>query len=239
MSKHENLFPKSGIDEEVTAAELGKHLGVSRNSASAIATKFGLIKHTRGYRKLDIFRQIHGIEPMLLKAKLKAITAMYSENIVSDENDGPEMLCLIGELVAITDLAETLWDQGLVHIGDLAQEYGYAYDSFRKRLKSGSINLPPVRPIELSKNRVMYRPLDVVFWHRHGIVLDLPAVTANSTEQAASALSNTGDSTPPCEATSEAMTQAVFATAIAATDKKSGFSASSAPSADAMHEARL
>lgn len=238
MTKKQAFNSKSMAKDEVSGIALGQHLGVSRNSVPAIAKRFGLIKVGKGFRKLDVFRKVHGVEPLLLQAKLTALKATYSENIASGENAAPEMLCLIDELADITDLAETFWNQGLVHITDLAAEYGYAYDPFRKKLKTNSINLPPVRPIKLSDNRVMYRPLEVVLWHRHSIVLDLPSSTVTSPDHAVLSLPDAGVSTPPSDATPEAMTEAVFATAIAATDEKSGFCPSVAPSADPLHETR-
>ncbi|TNF13010.1 MAG: hypothetical protein EP320_10555 [Rhodobacteraceae bacterium] len=239
MSRNKTLNSKFKSIEEVSGIALAQHMGVSRNRISAIATRFGLIKVGKGFRKLDVFRKIHGVEPMLLQATLATLKTKYSENITSGENAEPEMLCLIEELEGITDLAETLWDQGLVHLTDLAAEYGYAYDTFRKKLKAGSINLPPARPIELSDNRVMYRPLDVVMWHRHGIALDLPRAVVTSPREDGSSPPGARTSFPTIDATPESMTEAVFTTAIAATDEKSGFCASSAPSADALHEPRL
>ena len=145
---------------------------------------------------------------------------------------------MVEELSNIYDLAETLWDQGLVPIQDLSGEYGYAHDTFRKKLKFGAINLPPVQPIEFSPNRVMYRPLDVVLWHRHRIVLNLPQAVVSSPDR---------DMPSPWEAenpayltapTSEAMTRSVFAAAIAATDEKSGISPFPARSPDGLHNPR-
>ena len=239
MSKHNTFKPKFKLTDEVSSIVLAQHLGVSRNRIPAITTGFDLKKVGKGFRKLDVFRKIHGVEPMLLQATLATLKTKYGENITSGENAEPEMLCLIDELEGITDLAETLWDQGLVHLTDLAAEYGYAYDTFRKKLKAGSINLPPARPIELSDNRVMYRPLDVVMWHRHGIALDLPRAVVTSPREDVSSPPGAGTSSPTTDATPESMTEAVFATAIAATDEKSGFCASSAPLADALHEPRL
>lgn len=238
MSSNKTFHSKSASSDEVSGITLAQHLGVSRNRVPDIASRFGLNKVGKGFRKIDIFRKIHGVEPMLLQAKLAALKTKYSENIASGENAGQEMLCLIDELADITDLAETLWDHGLVHLTDLAAEYGYAYDTFRKKLKAGSINLPPVRPIGLSDNRVMYRPLDVVLWHRHGIVLDLPRAVVTSPLQDVPSPPGARTFSPTTDASPESMTEAVIATAIAATNKKSGFCASSAPSADALHNPR-
>lgn len=238
MTKKQAFNSRSVAKDEISGIALGQHLGVSRNSVPAIAKRFGLIKVGKGFRKFDVFRKIHGVEPLLMKAKLTALKAKYSENIASGGNAEPEMLCLIDELADITDLAETLWDQGLVHITDLAAEYGYAYDPFRKKLKTDSINLPPVRPIKLSDNRVMYRPLEVVLWHRHSIVLDLPSCAVTSPDHDVLLVPDAGVSFLPSDATPEAMTEAVFASAITATDEKSGFCTSGAPSADPLHETR-
>lgn len=239
MSKHETFVSKSVSTAEVSGIALAEHLGVSRNRVAAIAARFGLARVDRGFRKFDVLRRIHGIEPMLLQPALVALRDQHSRAIAGVDSAEPETLCMIEELADITDLAQTIWDQGLVHLTDLAPEYGYAYDPFRKKLKSGSINLPPVRPIELSKNRVMYRRLDVVLWHRHGIVLDLPKAVTTSPGRKATSVPEPGKSTLMTAPDTDAMTDAVFATAIAAADEKSGFPAPPDPSADAMHEPRL
>lgn len=240
MSKHEAFLSKSMSTEEVSTISLAAHLGVSRNSIPAITKKFGLTKDGRGYQKLDVFRKVHGIEPLLLAATFAAIKVKHSHSVPNDSSvgGGSEAFCMVEELSSIYNLAETLWDQGLVPIRDISGEYGYAHDTFRKKLKFGAINLPPVQPIEFSPNRVMYRPLDVVLWHRHRIVLNLPRAVVPSPNRdmpSPREAENPAHLTAP---TSEAMASGVFAAAIAATDQKSGFSPSPAPSPDGLHNPR-
>jgi hypothetical protein len=224
MSKHETLFPKSSIDEEVSVTELGKHLGVSRNSASAIAAKFGLHKHAKGYRKLDVFRQIHGIEPLLLPSRLAELKAAgHGPN--SSEDAEPEQPCLIVEILGITDLAETLWEQGLVHRSDFAGEYGYAHGTFCKKLKSGGISLPAVAAIQLSPNREMYRPLEVVLWRRYNVTLNLPRAVLQSQNGPLASPHVKPANLPQADLNPEVLDHAVFTAAIASADKKSGFEA--------------
>ena len=122
MSKHEAFLSKSMSTEEVSTISLAAHLGVSRNSIPAITKKFGLIKDGRGYRKLDVFRKVHDIEPILLAAIFAAIKAKHSHSVPNDSSVGgeSEAVCMVEELSNIYDLAETLWDQGLVPIQDLS-----------------------------------------------------------------------------------------------------------------------
>ena len=224
MSKHETFFPKSSIDGEVSVADLGHHLGVSRNSVSAIAAMFGLTKFAKGYRKLDIFRQIHGIEPLLLPARLAELKATGSGPINSADTQ-PEQPCLIAEIIDITDLAVTLWEQGLVHRADFAFEYGFARGTFCKKLKSGGISFPPVAAIQLSPNREMYRPLEVILWQRHNIALTLPRATLHSLIGPLAPPQMRLANSPPADRDPEAVDQAVFALAAASVVEKSGFNA--------------
>ncbi|WP_139792717.1 hypothetical protein [Pseudophaeobacter leonis] len=173
----------SNPDEDITSNALAGHLGISRNSVPAIMAKFALTKRNNRFRKYDVFRQVHGLEPLLMDAALANFITAHGCTIgdgTCDADDTVGRICLIDGLSGINNLASALWDQGLIHISDLAVEYGYAYDTFRKKLKSGDINLPPIQPIELSSNRIMYRPLDVVLWRRHGIVMNLPKATGSS-----------------------------------------------------------
>jgi len=229
-------------NRKVSSASLRKHLGVSRNRIPAMAAKFGLAKHDNGFRKIEVIRKVHGIEPMLFEPTLTAFKQSHSRTIVAADVEGKhetEQVCLIEELTDITNLADTLWDQGLVHISDLFAEYGYSYDTFRKKLKSGDVNLPPVKPIELSPNRVMYRPLDVILWRRHGVVLNWPKAVGMSSGSATPSCSAADKEHPATPLSSEGMTSAVFSTAIAAIDEKSGFSPPHAPSPDMLHNSRL
>ncbi|PHR02291.1 MAG: hypothetical protein COB29_14025, partial [Sulfitobacter sp.] len=175
----------SNPDENITTTVLARHLGVSRNTVPAITAKFALTKWDSRFRKYDVFRHIHGLDPLLMDTFLVSFKTAHSRSIgdgTCDADDTVGRICLIDELSGINNLASALWDQGLIHISDLALEYGYAYDTFRKKLKSGDINLPPIQPIELSSNRVMYRPLDVVLWRRHGIVMNLPKADGSSSD---------------------------------------------------------
>lgn len=231
----------SNPDENITSTALARHLGVSRNTVPAITAKFALTKWDSRFRKYDVFRHIHGLEPLLMDAALAKFITAHGCTIgdgTCDADDTVGRICLIDELSGINDLASALWDQGLIHITDLAVEYGYAYDTFRKKLKSGDVNLPPIRPIELSSNRVMYRPLDVVLWRRHGIVMNLPKVARSSSGFVHLPSSEHSDQTPTKLSPSDAMTSAVFAAAIAATDEKSDFSAPPAHSPDGLHNPR-
>jgi len=175
----------SNLDEHITTTALARHLGISRNTVPAISAKFALTKWDNGFRKYDVFRQVHGLEPLLMNTALVSFKTAHSRTMDDVYGTGEkfERICLIGELSGIGNLASALWGQGLIHISDLAVEYGYAYDTFRKKLKSGDINLPPIQPIELSSNRIMYRPLDVVLWRRHGIVMNLPKATAHQLQR--------------------------------------------------------
>jgi|GEM_PF-6037211 hypothetical protein len=240
MSKQENPL----CTETVSGMALAQHLGVSRNNVPSIVAKFGLRKAGKGYRPADVFRNVHGIEPMLLPATLARLQAKHSRTVESDNADdadnakAPRMVCLVDEIADITDLARMLWDDGLVHITDFAAEYGYAYDTFRKKLKAGTIDLPPVSPIVLTTNRVMYRPLEVFLWRRHGIALDLPQAAAKATDRGAPSPFRAKIPDPVSTASPGRQTDTVFAAAIAATDEKSDFQAAPDRSADTPHKTR-
>ncbi|WP_448327708.1 hypothetical protein [Sulfitobacter sp. M13] len=222
MSKHETFFPKSSIDGEVSVADLGHHLGVSRNSVSTIAAMFGLTQLAKGYRKFDVFRQIHGIEPLLLPARLAELKATNcGPDRAADVGQGQSSL--IPEILGISDLTETLWEQGLVHRADFAFEYGFARGTFCKKLKSGGISLPPVAAIQLSPNREMYRPLDVILWHRHNIALTLPRAILHSLIGPLARPQMMLANSPTAHQDPEAVDQAVFALAAASVDEKSDF----------------
>tara|TARA_R110002020_G_scaffold350818_2_gene564164 strand:+ start:711 stop:1385 length:675 start_codon:yes stop_codon:yes gene_type:complete len=222
MSKHETFFPKSSTDFEVSVTELGHHLGVSRNSASAIAVRFGLTKLAKGYRKLDVFRQIHGIEPLLLPARLAELKAA-NRGPDSAADAEPGQPSLIPEVLGISDLTETLWDQGLVHRTDFAGEYGFTRGTFCKKLKFGGISLPPVAAIQLSSNREMYRPLEVILWRRHCVALTLPRAALQPQRGPLTPPQMKQANSPPAKLNAEALDQAVFELAIAGVDEKSGF----------------
>jgi len=231
----------SNPDENITTTVLARHLGISRNSVPAITAKFALTKWDSRFRKYDVFRHIHGLEPLLMDAALANFITAQGCTIgdgTCDTDDTVDRICLIDELSGINNLASSLWDQGLVHISDLAAEYGYAYETFRKKLKSGDINLPPIQPIELSSNRIMYRPLDVVLWRRHGIVMNLPKATGSSSGSVQPPSAEISEQTSTRPSPSVSMTSAVFAAAIAATEEKSDFSAPPAHSSDDLHNPR-
>ncbi len=243
MAKQENLL----FTEDVSSMALARHLGVSRNNVPGIVEKFGLARAGKGYRRADVFRNVHGIEPMLLAATLATLRAEHSRTVESDtaddagdadNADAPCTVCLVDELAEVTDLSRTLWDDGLVHVTDLAAEYGYAYDTFRKKLKIGDIDLPPVSPIALTTNRVMYRPLEVLLWRRHGIALDLPQAAVKTTGRGAPSPSKAKVSDPVSTASPSRPTDTVFAAAIAATDEKSDLRTASDHSADQPHKPR-
>ncbi|MDG2454107.1 MAG: hypothetical protein P8M63_14940 [Paracoccaceae bacterium] len=228
-------------DEDITTIALAGHLGISRNTVPAIAAKSALTKWDNRFQKYDVFRQIHGLEPLLMEAALANFKTAHTCSIGDDTScaaDPIGRICLIDELAGISNLVTEIWDQGLIHIADLAAEYGYAYDTFRKKLKAGDINLPPIKPIELSPSRIMYRPLDVVLWRRHGIVMNLPKAVTLSSGSDVHSLSEPGDQTSAVAPPSDAMTSAVFATAIAATDEKSGLGQPTAHSPDGLHNTR-
>jgi hypothetical protein len=228
-------------DEDITTIALAEHLGISRNTVPAIAAKFALTKRDDGFRKYDVFRQVHGLEPLLINTALDSFKIAHSRAIgdgTCDTDDTASRICLIDEISGIENLASALWDQGLIHISDLAVEYGYAYETFRKKLKSGDINLPPIQPIELSPNRIMYRPLDVVLWRRHGIVMNLPKATGSSSDSVQPPSAELSEQTSTRPSPPVSMTSAVFAAAIAATDEKSDFSAPPAHSSDGLHNSR-
>ena len=149
----------SNPDENITTTVLARHLGVSRNTVPAITAKFALTKWDSRFRKYDVFRHIHGLDPLLMDTFLVSFKTAHSRSIgdgTCDADDTVGRICLIDELSGINNLASALWDQGLIHISDLALEYGYAYDTFRKKLKSGDINLPPIQP-----DRAVIKPRNV------------------------------------------------------------------------------
>ena len=225
--------------EDVPGRALARHLGVSRNKVPGIAAKFGLARSGKGYRPADVFRKVHGIEPMLLATTLSKLQTKHSRTVDSDNaDDAPYLVCLVEELAEVTDLAGTLWEDGLSHITVFAAEYGYAYDTFRKKLKAGTIDLPPVPPIILTANRVMYRPLDVLLWRRHGIALDLPQAAAETTGRGTPSPSKAGPAAPVGAPSSGTPADAVFAAAIAATAEKSDFRTAADRSADTPHKPR-
>ena len=215
----------SNPDENITTTVLARHLGVSRNTVPAITAKFALTKWDSRFRKYDVFRHIHGLDPLLMDTFLVSFKTAHSRSIgdgTCDADDTVGRICLIDELSGINNLASALWDQGLI----------------RKKLKSGDINLPPIQPIELSSNRVMYRPLDVVLWRRHGIVMNLPKADGSSSDLIHLPSSEHTDQTSMRLSLSDSMTSAVFAAAIAATDEKSDISATPAHSPDVLHNTR-
>ncbi len=215
---------KFDILASVSNERLADHLGVHRNRIPDLADRFGLTKHGKGWRPLDVFRKVHALEPLLLSDRLSELQQAYCRPARPGANtdDGtpgsPGVrpgICYLPELAEIEDLATTLWDQGLIRIRSFAGEYGYSYDTFRKKLKTGKVTLPPAAPIRLSSSQHMYRPLDILLWTRHRIALELPAATIIAAPKSAA----TGPAPAPgipAKATPEAMTTAVFASAIAA-----------------------
>lgn len=240
MSKQETPI----FTEDMPGTALARHLGVSRNNVPGIVAKFGLRKAGKGYRPADVFRKVHGIEPMLLAATLAMLQAKHSRIVESDKADAdddteaPRTVCLVDELSDVTDLSRKLWDDGLVHVTAFAAEYGYAYDTFRKKLKTGTIDLPPVSPIALTTNRVMYRPLEMLLWRRHGIALDLPQAAAKTTDREAPSPAKAKTPEPVGTASPGRPTDTVFAAAIAATDQKSDLQSAPDRSADTLHKPR-
>jgi len=222
--------------QDIFSPDLARHLGVSRNYLPRIVAKFDLKKAGKGYLAADVFRKVHGIEPMLLAATLAKLKARYSGIVESD--DGPHTVCLYDELANVTDLAETLWDDGLEPVTNFAAGYGYAHDVFRKKLKAGTIDLPPVPPIALTTNRVMYRPLDVFLWRRHDIALDLPRAAVPAGGRRAPSPATTRISHRSTASYPAKPTDTVFSAAVAATEEKSDFRAASAHFADLPHKPR-
>ena len=221
----------------ISSPDLARHLGVSRNYLQGIVENFGLKKAGKGYLAADVFRKVHGIEPMLLAATLAKLKARYSGIVESD--DGPHTVWLYDEFADVTDLAETLWDDGLVPVTNFAAEYGYAHDVFRKKLKAGKIEkLPPVSPIALTTNLVMYRPLDVFLWRRHDIALDLPRAAVPAGGRRAPSPVTTRISHRSTASYPAKPTDTVFSAAVAATEEKSDVRAASAHSADLLHKPR-
>lgn len=232
-----------GKTNEVRAGALARHLGVHRNQIPNIAARFGLQKWNGRFGKFDVFRKIHGLEPMLLEEARIALIARHSHVVASrraiTEGTLPEATCLIPELTDISDLQEALWSHGLVHVRKLGPAYGCCYDRFRKKLKAGEINLPPVAPVDLSANRVMYRPLEVALWCRHGIAMNLPRALGGP-----SVMSMRRDENRQVSAAVEVsdpgeFSRQVFAGAINATDQKSAFEAGTDCLADMLHDFRL
>ncbi len=69
----------SNPDEHITNTVLARHLGVSRNTVPAIAAKFALTKWDNGFRKYDVFRQVHGLEPLLMDTALDSFKIAHRQ----------------------------------------------------------------------------------------------------------------------------------------------------------------
>lgn len=231
MSKNKTQHSRNTSVDAISRTALAKHLGLSYNYIPKVEARFNIPKDRHGFRKVDIFRKVHGIEPLMVQATLNDLKIQHSGSY-------PNKVCILSEIAQIADFTETLWMQGLIHVTDLADEYGYAYDTFRKKLKNGTVDLPPVAAIKLSPNRTMYRPIEVILWRRHGITLNLPPAIIIPGENAESAPSEVDKNLCQQTQTSGLLTASVFEAAIAATDEESGLEASNTHNSDIVHKPR-
>lgn len=188
-------MPKRTLDsrkpfmlERVASEPLAMHLGIHANQLPDVLRKFGVERRNGGFQIAEILRKVHRIEPV----RLQSCLANLLEDQAQETEDGTS-ICTIGELVGIKDFATAIWEAGLFNVTDYATEYDLSYDHFRKQLKAGKVDLPPVAPIELSARKTMYRPLDVFLWHRYGVSIDWPAPADTASSQPVPAQAPTSD----------------------------------------------